>query len=124
MTATTLPLKKFLGQIGRLPTLFVGIPIVAPMILLLTVHLTRCIYYHLIHDPWFSYNFLGFLPYIEGRVSIAGCAKKSRHSVNKLLEADLDEAEKTFGVTRDYLKFLVLNKIEEYDLHSFFERVI
>lgn len=111
MTSITLPLKKFPGQTGRLPTFFGGIPLVAPMILLLTVPFTLYIYYHLIHDSWFSYNLLGLLPYIWGGVSIAGCAKKSRQSVDKLLEADLDEAEKIFGVTRDYFRKVLVSNI-------------
>jgi len=111
MTSITLPLKKFPGQTGRFPTFFGGIPLVAPMILLLTVPFTLYTYYHLIQESWLSYNLLGLLPYIWGGVSITGCAKKSRQSVDKLLKADLDEAEKIFGVTRDYFRKVLVSNI-------------
>ena len=111
MTSITLPLKKIPGQTIRFPTFFGGISFVTPVILLLTAPFTLYIYYNLVQDAWLSYNLLGLLPYIWGGLSITGCVKKSRHSVEKLLEADLDEAGKIFDETREYFSKVLVSNI-------------
>lgn len=96
MTAITLPLKKMPGQITRLPTFFGGRRIMAPAVLLSTIPFTLYLYLHLSQGVMLSYSLIGFLPYLWGLVSIAVYNRKSSHAMERMMEADLDEAEDIF----------------------------
>ena len=96
MTAITLPLKKMPGQTTRLPTFFGGRKIMAPAVLLSTVPFTIYLYLHLSQGVMLSYSLIGFLPYLWGLVSIAVYIRKSSHAMERMMEADLDEAEDIF----------------------------
>jgi hypothetical protein len=118
MTSITLPLKKFPGQEWRVPTFFGGRSFFTPMILLLTTPFTLYLYYLLSCDSLFSYNLLGFLPYVLGIVLIADCIKKSKYAVEGLVEASLSEANKIFDETMKNLRGLFILKIIYITLFS------
>ncbi len=104
MTSITLPLKKIPGQKPRLPTFFGGRTAIAPLILLLTVPFTLCLYYRLSQGILLLYNLIGLLPYFWGFISIKDYIDESNSVMERLTEADLDEAEKVFETFKEYFR--------------------
>jgi len=96
MTAITLPLKKMPGQTTRLPTFFGGRKITAPAVLLFTLPFTLYLYLQMSQGTTISYSLIGLLPYLWGLVSIAVYIKKSSRAMERMMAADLDEAEDIF----------------------------
>lgn len=96
MTAITLPLKKMPGQTTRLPTFFGGRKITAPAVLLFTLPFTLYLYLQMSQGTILSYSLIGLLPYLWGLVSIAVYIRKSSRAMERMMEADLDEAEDIF----------------------------
>jgi hypothetical protein len=96
MTAITLPLKKIPGQSMRLPTFFGGRKFTTPLILMLTALINTYFYIRVYkgNPPYFS--LISFLPYLWGLVSIIYYIKKSNRVMGKIVETDLDNAERIF----------------------------
>jgi hypothetical protein len=111
MTSITLPLKKIPGQTQRVPTFFGGRSFITPLILLLSISFTSYLYFNLSRDSLPLYNLLGLLPYLWGIISIVGCIRKSRDSVELLLEADLDSARRLFVVVKNYFRNILISTI-------------
>ena len=104
MTAITLPLKKMPGQTTRLPTFFGGRKITAPAVLLFTLPFTLYLYLQMSQGTILSYSLIGLLPYLWGVVSIAVYIKKSSRAMERMMEADLDEAEDIFMESSCYFR--------------------
>ncbi|MFB0543775.1 MAG: hypothetical protein ACETVR_03240 [Candidatus Bathyarchaeia archaeon] len=104
MTSLTLPLKKFPGQIQKIPTLFGGRLLVTPLTLLITVPFTLCLYYYLSPNSLLSYNLLGLLPYLWGSITITYHMKRSCDTTEKLFKANLSEAQIIFERGKKVLK--------------------
>ncbi|MDH5792790.1 MAG: hypothetical protein OEZ44_11480 [Candidatus Bathyarchaeota archaeon] len=109
MTSITLPLKKIPGQTPRLPTFFGGRTAMAPLILLLTIPFTLYLYYRLSQGILLLYNLIGLLPYFWGFISIIDYINKSNCVMEKLIEADLDEAEKVHETFKEYFRRVVVS---------------
>lgn len=104
MTSITLPLKKIPGQRTQGPTFFGGRSIVTPATFLLTIPFTLYAFYHLSHESAFLHNMFGLLPYLWGAFFTACWMKKSRRTVEKLVETNLKKAEGIFAKNKKYFK--------------------
>ncbi len=104
MTSITLPLKKIPGQRTRYPTFFGGRSFVTPATFLLTIPFTLYTFYHLSHESAFLHNMSGLLPYLWGTLLTVSWTKKSRETLLKLTEANLQEAEDIFTENKNYFK--------------------
>ena len=111
MTSITLPLKKIPGQTTRLPTFFGGRKITALAVLLTTTPFTLYLYLRLSQGTPLSYNLIGLLPYLWGLVSISGYISKSSRAMERMIEADLDEAEDIFMESSYYFRKLLMSNI-------------
>ncbi len=109
MTSITLPLKKIPGQTPRLPTFFGGRTAMAPLMLLLATPFTLYLYYRLSQGILLLYNLIGLLPYFWGFISIIDYINKSNCVMEKLIEADLDEAEKVHETFKEYFRRVVVS---------------
>lgn len=111
MTAITLPLKKMPGQTTRLPTFFGGRKITVLAVLLFTLPFTMYLYLHLSQGTILSYSLIGLLPYLWGLVSIAVYIRKSSRAMERMMEADLDEAEDIFMESSCYFRKILRSNI-------------
>lgn len=104
MTSITLPLKKIPGQRTHYPTFFGGRSFVAPATFLLTIPFTLYTFYTFSHESAFLRNMSGLSPYLWGTLLMACWIKKSRETLEKLIEANLQEAERIFTKNKNYFK--------------------